>query len=1017
LAGRVGSQIIHNMAGRISSPTLVGRVEELARLGAALEQAQVSGPAAVLVAGEAGVGKTRLVQEFTTQAAATGAMVLTGGCVALTEADLPYVPVVQGLRTLLRRSQEGSVGALLVEVRAELARLLPELGKEAAEQPSAGWDLGPTSQARLFAMLLRLLGGLAEQAPVVLVVEDLHWADRSTLELLSYLLRSLQGDRLLMVGTYRNDELPRAHPVRRWLTEQQRTPHVETMELRPLSQSEMGEQLAAILGGGATSVLVEEIWGRSAGNPFFAEELAAAAVHGTIDKLPAGLRELLVARVLDCAPVAQAVLQVAAVAGRRVNEQLLATVAALSEAELMAGLRELLERQLLVLDPDQESYGFRHALVQEAVYAELLPGERRRLHAGLAAALRDLGKTGGSKEPITAAEIAVHWQHAHQAALALEWSLRAAAEAERAYAFAEAWHHYERALGLWDRVMDPQQRAGMDHVQVLAQAAEAAYLIEDHKRALALVELALGHVDTVAEPIRAGMLLERRGFYLWLLGQGEASLQAWQKAARILPADPPSRERAELLATYSLALAMHPQAQQAKAVSEQALAVARRVGAEREIGRALTSLGLAEATLGNFDAAIAALRQACQIATRHADAQYVARGYGLLADALIRAGRLEEAAEVALAGRAPVRALGLQGYWHDNFLLLNAADAFLELGRWDDAEELLSAMSHAKDGPGSGPLLMAALRIRRGDFQTATALLETFHERWGQTWPEKVTVTEQARQYFELVAELHLWQGRIELATAAIREGLTAVTDTDSQAFNGQLLWLGVRAAADRAQQARARHDPEELAQAAEEAAALEAKVKAMTPNPLTLDAGVVATATAVAAVWEAERSRLEGRSDPARWQAAAAGWLALGRPYPMAYARWRLAEAFLGNGDREQATAAAQAAYLTAVRLQAKPLREALEALARRARLDLGAGVPHEPGRAGLTPRELEVLGLLVAGKSNRQIAAELFISGKTASVHVTHILTKLGVHSRLEAAARARELGLDRGTHPSRP
>ena len=257
------------MAGRISSPRLVGRVEELARLEAALERARVGESAAVLVAGEAGVGKTRLVQDFTTHAAGTGAVVLVGGCVALTEADLPYAPLVQALRTLLRRAAQATVGALLEEARGELARLLPELGRENMhQQPSADPGLGQTSQARLFAMLLRLLGRLAEQAPVVLVAEDLHWADRSTLALLSYLLRNLQGDRVLLVGTWRSDELPRAHPVRRWLAEQQRTPRVEIIELSPLSRAELAEQLAAILGAAATPALVEEVDARSGGNPF-----------------------------------------------------------------------------------------------------------------------------------------------------------------------------------------------------------------------------------------------------------------------------------------------------------------------------------------------------------------------------------------------------------------------------------------------------------------------------------------------------------------------------------------------------------------------------------------------------------------------------------------------------------------------------------------------------------------------------------------------------------------------------
>jgi len=165
----------------------------------------------------------------------------------------------------------------------------------------------------------------------------------------------------------------------------------------------------------------------------------------------------------------------------------------------------------------------------------------------------------------------------------------------------------------------------------------------------------------------------------------------------------------------------------------------------------------------------------------------------------------------------------------------------------------------------------------------------------------------------------------------------------------------------------------------------------------------------------EAEAMRLEGRSDPARWQAAV-DVFSYGYVYEVARCQWRLAEALLGSGQRQQAAEAAQAAYQTAVRLGAAPLRAALEALARRGRLDLGAAAPPAPQAAGLTPRELEVLRLLLEGRSNRQIAEQLFISGKTASVHVTNILAKLGVHSRLEAAARARELGLDRPADPSR-
>ncbi len=863
------------MARRVSSPRLVGRAKELAQLGAALERARAGSPAAVLVAGEAGVGKTRLVSEFAAKATATGASVLAGGCAALVEAELAYAPLAEALRGLLQRLEPAAVTGLLAGDRGELARLLPELGTAEHQPPDQGLE-SEAGRARLFGVLHRLLARLGGDAPVVLVVEDLHWADRSTLEFLSYLIRALHEERLLLVGTWRSDELPRGHPVRRWLAEQHRSSRVEHLELQRLSRGELAEQLAGILGTPAPG-LVEAVFARSGGNPFFAEELLAAA-NGTAAALPARLREVLLLRVGDCTPACQAVLRVAAAAGRRVQEHLLAAVEPLGEAELLAGLREAVDQQLLVVRPDQDAYAFRHALVQEAVYGELLPGERTRL----------LG-------------------------------------------------HYDRALDLWDRVVDAQARAGMDHVELLRRAAQAAYDGYD-PRARALIGQALSEVDPAAEPVRAGLLHERRSRY-----DLDSKHEAASDAVRLIPANPPTVERARVLARLAEVNFIAGRSTEARTAAEEALAIARRLGADRELVRALIIVGGAQAADGAFEAGIAALQKAARRAEQHADPDQMKSAHLLLGEALMQAGRLEEAVDVSLAGRELLQRLKVPSYW-ESLLLVNAAEALFKLGRWDDADPLATQSLAQARGEASPPTIVAMLEVPRGEFQAAEAHLEAAQDRSLGGDPEDVRV------YSELVAELRAWQGRLDEAHAAVVEGLDRLADTGERVRSGRLLCLGLRVEADRAERARARHDPHELDAAVRTADALAARAAAMTPNPLVQHVTPVLASGVVAAVFDGERSRLEGHSNPDRWQAAATAWQALRRPYPP-----RLRRRLLGRRDEwvhVRRLADAQDGDRAATRLDPAGRRHHPGLALDRRRPQLvgaGQGQPHPLGRAGL--------------------------------------------------------------------
>jgi predicted ATPase len=506
-------------------------------------------------------------------------------------------------------------------------------------------------------LLLGLLGRLGEQAPLVLVVEDLHWADQSTRDLLAFLVRNLRRERVLLVVTYRNDE-PGQQRLGPYLAELDRGGPVQRLELARLDQAETAAQLVGILGAAPAAGLVDAVFARSEGNPFFTEELLAVVRSGSRE-LPATLRDLLRGRVQTLPEPAREVLEVAAVAGRQVPHRLLATVADLDDQQLDSALREAVASHLLLTRPGEDGYDLRHALVREVVDADLLPGERARLHTTLAHTIVDLLGSGELGWAGSAAEVAVHWHRAGNLLNALEWSVRAGVEADGIYAYAEASHHYERALELWDRVTDAETRAGMDHVEVLQRAARAANASRDVARALALIDLALQEVDPAVDPVRAGLLHERRGVYLLATRDLQARFEALREAVRLIPANPPSRERARVLASFAEALVLASRSEQARSASEEAVAIARQLGAEPELGRALLALGGAQADSGSFDAAVTSLREACRLAEQHADLDTLGHAWGWLGEALMQAGRLEDSVQVSRSGREPLRRLGL----------------------------------------------------------------------------------------------------------------------------------------------------------------------------------------------------------------------------------------------------------------------------------------------------------------------------------------------------------------------
>jgi predicted ATPase len=538
------------VSATLVSPVLVGRRDELSRLAASLERAQGGDATIVLVGGEAGVGKTRLVEEATARAEQAGARVLVGGCVELGGDALPFAPLVDALRSLARSTPADELDELLGPARRELARLLPELDPEAALAVSA--DGGRTSQ--LLELVLGVLGRLAAERPLLLVIEDLHWADASTLDLVALLVRALRGVRVLLVVTYRSDELHRGHPLRPLLTGWERVRSVQHIELPRFARAEVAEQLRAILDTAPDGQFVDIVFDRSEGNAFLVEEILGAVQTGADPHdLPPSLRAVLLARADQLSEPAQRLLRTASAAGRSVPDQLLAAVAGLDEPALYAALREAVERHLLVVDESGRGYAFRHALVRDAVYDDMLPGERVRLHRAYGQALsEDPSLAGGDGQ--VAATLAHHWYAAHDLPRALTASVDAARHAAASYAPAESQRHLERVLELWPGVPDAEERTGMDAIEPLRLAAESAWSAGAIDRALSLLDQALAELGSNGTQVRRALLMERRGRALRDLGRAADGIAALEAAAALLPDEPPTAARAVVLASLANAL-------------------------------------------------------------------------------------------------------------------------------------------------------------------------------------------------------------------------------------------------------------------------------------------------------------------------------------------------------------------------------------------------------------------------------------------------------------------------------
>jgi DNA-binding CsgD family transcriptional regulator len=561
-------------------------------------------------------------------------------------------------------------------------------------------------------------------------------------------------------------------------------------------------------------------------------------------------------------------------------------------------------------------------------------------------------------------------------------------------------------------VNDPERPAGLDRVELLARAAEAAARTGTTGRAIGLLEQALGQLDRTSDPVRAATLVSRLGDHRHTVLDHAGALAAYTEAERLLAAAAPSAEQAAVLAQHAHELEALGRPQEAIPLLEDSITVARVVGARAEEALALATLACCLDSPDEVDRSIALHLEARRLAEEAGDAEILIYTYAALGKTLELAGRGQAALVDAREGYQRARQLGLE-HSAGSYVAFHLAWQLLAAGHWAECERF-TAEALAIDSWDAHDLhaLLGLLLARRGDFAAAREQLDQARRTTpaadrDTAWPER--------------AELALWQGNDQEARAAIAEGLGWWAAPESSRalsqYTSPLYALALRLAADQAERAAARRATDELTQIREQAASIAAELDRLVSLEIPMAGHPGVRCNLLLA--QAERSRLEGASDPERWQQAATAWERLERPFEAAYARFRQAEALLAGGTtRERAEATLRPAHNTAVTLQAEPLRREMELLAQRGRLRLQepvdqAAMPAASSPAaslGLTQREAEVLVLVAEGRTNRQIGQALFITPKTASVHVSRILAKLGVAGRGEAAAIAHRLGLDK-------
>ncbi|WP_165307939.1 ATP-binding protein, partial [Agromyces binzhouensis] len=706
------------MTSSSSSPTMIARDAELEWLNGLLDAVRAGTPATAVIGGEAGIGKSRLVSEFMSGLGADVRLIV-GQCVDLGDVAAPYAPVKGALRQLV--AQVGAERALeaVGPGRAALIALLPELA--ASDAPSIGEVVitpGGAGSGQLHEAVAVLLETLSRDLPIVLVIEDLHWVDAATLALLRFLLRSLGSSRLLVVLTYRSDDVTRGHPLRGFLSEIERDRWVERRELGRLNETEVRALVGTLIVDEAPSDRVlETVFRRSDGVPFFVEELVG--IDGCRDEgfVPGTLRDLLLARYERLTDDTQELLRLLSTGGVRVPHALLAAVYRGGDEELEAAAREAVTYGVLVIDGDD--YAFRHALVREAILADLLPGERARFHARYAEAYeaQAVAAAGGRR---LAAEISYHWLGARDPVRAFPATIQAMREARAAVAYATSAQLGERALELWETVPDAERIAGMTKLELMGRTASQLRHAGEGERSLALVKLALAECPR-SDP-QYPRLLRDKALYQANMGRG-GSIAMLEEALAAIPHEGADEVRATVMTGLAGRLMIEARIDESVEMADAAHELASAIGSARYASVAMNISAVSRASRGEVDRALVDIERARELA--HGDGAALLRYWVNASDLRYLVGDFPEAVRLAEEGLARARAQGVERS-SGVILASNAVDPLFALGEWERADALIErALALDPPGPVRTYLERAKLwaLVWRGDAERAA---ETF---------------------------------------------------------------------------------------------------------------------------------------------------------------------------------------------------------------------------------------------------------------------------------------------------
>jgi DNA-binding SARP family transcriptional activator len=871
---------------------IVGRAVELELMSVAYARAVAGQSQVMLVTGEAGIGKTRLVEELCGRilSAADGAQVRVGESAPLAGVTLAFGPFVAAL---------GDQGEWLLAGDGEGDML--------------------AARHRLFLRVLQLLAGLAARSPLVLVLEDLHWADESSRELLGFLAVRLRSEPVLLVGTLREEEL--AAGIRGWLAELERGSGVTRLRLGPLADAEIAGLVDKALPPGADADHVAAVVRAAEGNPLYARELAAAGPH----MLPPSISEAVLARVAGLDAGARAVVEQVCVADGGLPHELLSAALRLAEESLLAAVRQAGASGLLITGAD--GYALRHEVIRQVVYADLMVGERQRLH-------RRQAETLAARPGSDPGRLAQHWHLAGCPDRAGPAAVSAARAAVRARAYPEALRCYVLALELELEAWVPESGPAL-----LEEAARTASWAGDPRRAADWTAQALAQSGPASPPIDRARLLERLGRYQWEAGDLRSAVDSTGQAIVLLGDDPPSELQACVLAAHATLLRQLAEFDAALPLAERAVAVARQVNAVAAHAESLTTLGIIQGRRGELDAGLAALRTSFDLARQAGSVDDVARAASSHMYLLCTAGRFTEALEVARSGRAATDLLGTPTAV-TSLLDNNTVAVLIYTGRWQEADRLLDELVARSSGYAATYLRLRQLELAvgQGEQQRAADLAAAL----GKLAEDKPAILGPLHG---CLAEQALYAGDLLTAAEKVLTGLAALASATRPADEIRLLAAGARVAADLAllpvpAGRRGLGD-----QWVRSAATFTDRAQAI--------ADLHSAGQQELAPWNvlvaAERAR-ECRTDSwATWRVAAQAWHEADQPYREAYARLREAEAAARAGHREQAADALTACGTLAGSLPSGPLLTMARDLAQRARLTDRSHMPSLSANAQL--------------------------------------------------------------------